>query len=317
VEGISTEAFGVTGFSSKGVGVQGRSSGPDGAGVVGLNTAGGTGVSGQSTSGTGVFGLTDSGTGVFGQSKSSAGVSGQSTSRTGVEGISADAFGVTGFSTKGIGVQGTGGQAGGHFRSSTGEGVYGESNQHNGVLGVSKSNSAAAVSAVNQGGGLGIFVRGNPALHCEGDIEVIGNHDIRLAGGDCAEEFDVVHSEDVEAGTVMIIGPDDALQPSVIEYDKRVVGVISGAGDYRPGIVLDSQRAGTGRKAIALMGKSYCKVDACYGAIEVGDLLTTSPTKGHAMRARGSSRAFGSVIGKALRPLRHGKGMLPILIALQ
>ncbi len=65
------------------------------------------------------------------------------------------------------------------------------------------------------------------------------------------------------------------------------------------------------------MGKVCCKVDAQYSPIEVGDLLTTSPTSGHAMKATDPLKAFGSVIGKALRPLTAGQGMIPILIALQ
>ena len=65
------------------------------------------------------------------------------------------------------------------------------------------------------------------------------------------------------------------------------------------------------------MGKVYCKVDAQYAPIEVGDLLTTSPTPGHAMKAADPLKGFGSVIGKALRPLNGGQGMIPILIALQ
>ena len=51
--------------------------------------------------------------------------------------------------------------------------------------------------------------------------------------------------------------------------------------------------------------------------IEVGDLLTTSPTAGHAMKAIEPHRVFGSVIGKALSPLEEGQGLIPILIALQ
>ena len=65
------------------------------------------------------------------------------------------------------------------------------------------------------------------------------------------------------------------------------------------------------------MGKVFCKVDAQYGAVEVGDLLTTSPTAGHAMKASNSAKAPGAVIGKALRPLIDGQGLIPILIALQ
>jgi hypothetical protein len=63
--------------------------------------------------------------------------------------------------------------------------------------------------------------------------------------------------------------------------------------------------------------KVYCKVDAQYGPVEVGDLLTTSPTPGHAMKASDLLKAFGAVIGKALRPLASGQELIPILIALQ
>ena len=107
------------------------------------------------------------------------------------------------------------------------------------------------------------------------------------------------------------------LEPSARAYDKRVAGVISGAGEYKPGIVLDKQHGMPNRRPVALLGKVYCKVDAQFGAIEVGDLLTSSPTSGHAMRADDPIRAFGAVIGKALRPLAAGRALIPILIALQ
>jgi hypothetical protein len=68
---------------------------------------------------------------------------------------------------------------------------------------------------------------------------------------------------------------------------------------------------------MSVTGKVYCKVDAQYAAISVGDLLTTSATSGHAMKADDPLKAFGTVIGKALRPLAAGQGLIPILIALQ
>ena len=55
---------------------------------------------------------------------------------------------------------------------------------------------------------------------------------------------------------------------------------------------------------------------ALYSPIVVGDLLTTSPTPGHAMKATDPRRALGAIIGKALRPWRDGSGLIPILIAL-
>jgi len=84
----------------------------------------------------------------------------------------------------------------------------------------------------------------------------------------------------VDPGTVMVLGNEGALSESQQAYDKRVAGVISGAGGYKPGIVLDKQQTSGNRQPIALMGKVFCKVDAQFGAIEVGDLLTTSPTPG-------------------------------------
>ena len=43
---------------------------------------------------------------------------------------------------------------------------------------------------------------------------------------------------------------------------------------------------------IALIGKVYCKVDANYSSIEIGDLLTTSDTPGYAMKAADPLKAF-------------------------
>jgi hypothetical protein len=152
-------------------------------------------------------------------------------------------------------------------------------------------------------------------LTTQGNVEVTG--DIRLLNADCAEDFNVSGGELVEPGTVMVLGDEDTLKASEHAYDKRVAGVISGAGDYRPGIVLDKQPSQGKRSPVSLLGKVFCKVDARYGSIEVGDLLTTSNTPGHAMKATDLSKVFGSVLGKALRPLREGQGLIPILIALQ
>ncbi|MGE5444409.1 MAG: hypothetical protein ACM3SR_07380 [Ignavibacteriales bacterium] len=115
----------------------------------------------------------------------------------------------------------------------------------------------------------------------------------------------------------MVIDQEGALRQSEKAYDKRVAGVISDAGDYKPGIILGKRQSENNRMPIALVGKVYCKVDARYSPIEVGDLLTTSHTPGHAMKADDPLKAFGSVIGKALRSLADGQGLIPILIALQ
>jgi hypothetical protein len=125
----------------------------------------------------------------------------------------------------------------------------------------------------------------------------------------------------------MVLNEEGMLQPSCNGYDKRVAGIISGAVDYKPGITLGKtqERIQKGdesdnrkmRATIALIGIVYCKADATVQPIEIGDLLTTSSTPGHAMKARDPSKSFGAVIGKARKALRQGKGLVPVLVALQ
>jgi hypothetical protein len=82
--------------------------------------------------------------------------------------------------------------------------------------------------------------------------------------------------------------------------------------------VLDRRAAAReARVPISMMGKAACRVDARYGAVEVGDLLTSSPSEGCAMRVRDSLHASGAVIGKALTPLEKGTGLVEMLICLQ
>jgi hypothetical protein len=157
-------------------------------------------------------------------------------------------------------------------------------------------------------------------VHVTGTMKVdktITCFDVQLAGADCAEEFEVAELEEAQPGFVMSLDEHGRLHPSRCAYDRRAAGVLSGAGEYKPGVVLDRRPGEPNRAPLALMGKVYCWVDAVFGAIQVGDLLTTSPTPGHAMKAIDHERAFGAVIGKALRPWGEGRGLIPILIALQ
>ena len=190
--------------------------------------------------------------------------------------------------------------------------VYGEQRGNGpGVYGIAKGNGA---------GVFGISTSG-PAGYFQGDVTVTGTLraqvDVVLTGGDCAEDFDVMVAERIEPGSVMVLGEEGLLVESGKAYDNRVAGVISGAGDYKPGIVLDKKQGLACRLPVALVGKVYCKVDAESAPVAVGDLLTTSAIPGHAMKAVDPIRAFGAVIGKALRPLEAGRGLIPILVALQ
>lgn len=141
--------------------------------------------------------------------------------------------------------------------------------------------------------------------------------DITLRNADCAEEFSVAEHTKVQPGSVMVLDDDGLLHLSANAYDSRVVGIISGAGDYRPGLVLDKRVGESNRSPIAVMGKAYCRVTAETAPIRIGDLLTTSDRQGHAMKADDPRQAFGAVIGKALASLDSGTGLVPVLVALQ
>ncbi len=62
---------------------------------------------------------------------------------------------------------------------------------------------------------------------------------------------------------------------------------------------------------------AHCKVDADIAPIEVGDLLTTSPTRGHAQKVADPAKAGGAIVGKALGAMRKGKGKIPVLVSLK
>jgi hypothetical protein len=142
--------------------------------------------------------------------------------------------------------------------------------------------------------------------------------DIVLRGQDCAEDFETLPESDVTPGTVMVVDNAGVLRHSTMSYDSRVAGVVSGAAPYRPGLVLGRLVEKTSAESpIALVGRVSCKVDATFGSIASGDLLTTSPTPGHAMKATDRYRAFGAIVGKALQPMESGRGFVTILVCLQ
>jgi hypothetical protein len=152
----------------------------------------------------------------------------------------------------------------------------------------------------------------------EATIVIDGNTgDITLPNADCAEDFDLASGEEALPGAVMVLDENGSLHQSLRAYDTAVVGVVSGAGTHRPGIILDRRAGSNGRVPLAMIGKVFCLVDADFGAVRAGALLTTSPRRGHAMRAYDPALSFGAVLGKALKPLEKGQGLIPIIVALQ
>lgn len=145
---------------------------------------------------------------------------------------------------------------------------------------------------------------------------------LRVVGGsDIAEPFNVTSDITPKPGMVVSIDPDRTgeLRVSTRAYDSTVAGIVSGAGGVRTGMTLNQQgTAASGKLPVALTGRVYCYVDAdAGGPIQPGDLLTTSPTPGHAMKAADRNRATGAMLGKAMSPLKEGKGLVLVLVSLQ
>jgi hypothetical protein len=165
---------------------------------------------------------------------------------------------------------------------------------------------------------------GTPYAETMGSIDTNGRFStksLQITGGsDIAEPFDIRKADAIKPGMLMVIDPDHPglLRVSDHAYDTRVAGVVSGAGGINPGMIL-TQESSTinGSTLIALSGRIYCLADATRGAIQPGDMLTTSDMPGLAMKAKDRERSFGAVIGKAMTPLDKGTGLVLVLVNLQ
>jgi hypothetical protein len=148
---------------------------------------------------------------------------------------------------------------------------------------------------------------GNATIN--GDLTVSGN--IGAKYQDVAEWVDA--AEPLEPGTVVIVdsSANNRVSAAFRSYDSGVAGAVS----PQPGLILGER--GEGKVLVAHSGRVRIKVDAAYGAVKRGDLLVSSPTKGHAMRADARKVRPGTVIGKALEPLPAGRGEILALLTLQ
>jgi len=157
------------------------------------------------------------------------------------------------------------------------------------------------------------------------DVAGVGRVQIlEITGGsDLSEQFNVASASDTHAQPGMVVSIDPSnpgeLVVSSKPYDFTVAGIISGAGGVNSGMIMGQQGSvADGAHPVALTGRVYCYVDATLGAVQPGDLLTTSATPGHAMKVMDHSLAQGSIIGKAMTPLAAGeKGLVLVLVTLQ
>jgi hypothetical protein len=136
-------------------------------------------------------------------------------------------------------------------------------------------------------------------------------------GSDVAEPFPMLQNQ-VTKGAVVVIDEKNPgqLKLSSSAYDRRVAGIVSGAGGVKPGLSLQQKELGSGPD-VALSGRVYALADASRGPIRPGDLLTTSDRPGYCMRAMSWERARGAILGKAMGSLASGRGLVLVLVSLQ
>jgi|GEM_PF-1232646 len=319
--------------------------GDSGAAIDGLyvqNTkAGGTGVAGKSDTGDGLVGETGASdkSGVYGNNTGGGyGVAGRSTSGTGVQGVSTNGYGLFAHSdySDSIYVDGAGWNAL-HIQSSGAAAIAIESSGGSGVLVLS-----AAVNGVTVGSatydGIHVLSAGDDGVHVEPAIGgvcyrcgskeddgfvVLNTGEVRSSVGygtparDFAVMMDIAGDKaSYEPGDVLVASSTGVgvLERSAAPYSPAVVGVYSAAPGFVGGQAVSDQH--TSGVPVAILGVISCKVSAENGAIRPGDLLVTSSTPGHAMRA-GNSAPRGTILGKALESLDEGTGVILVLITLQ
>jgi len=161
-------------------------------------------------------------------------------------------------------------------------------------------------------------------IEIDGSYNGVGRvttNELQITGGsDITEPFSVAFFKDMKTGMVLSIDDENPgeLKVSSEAYDRCVAGIISGAGGVRPGLIMGQKGTiADGDVPVALSGRVYCWCDASHGTIKPGDLLTTSSTPGHAMKATDMSRTPGAVIGKAMTSLDEGQGLVLVLVSLQ
>lgn len=179
--------------------------------------------------------------------------------------------------------------------------------------------SGDATMVLTPAGNVGIgLTTPSKMLHVNG---VTSTKVLEITGGaDFAENFDITESEALAPGTVVSINTNESGKLRIADkaYDKTVAGIISGAGGIQPGMLMGQDGTiANGKYPVALNGRVYCLVDATYGEIKPGDLLTTSDTAGHAMKVDDREKSSGAIIGKAMTSLKEGKGLVLVLVSLQ
>jgi len=303
-------------WSSAAFRVNNSASGPS---IWGWNSGGGNGLRGDSWGG---------GIGVYGEGENGPGIAGRSQAGNGLEGSSTNGYGLFAHSDNN------------HSIYVDGAGLHGVYVESAGWDGVAVWSAATAGMYVHSAGADGILVdtANWDGVHVVGpvggayygsgkkgdeDFAVLNTGEVRSKVGFAAPTHGFAENMAVEGalagyepGDVLVAATTGkgAVALSSVAYSPAVIGVYAAS----PAVV-GGQAVVTGQQAggvpVTILGMVLCKVSAENGPISPGDLLVTSATPGHAMRADQAPQ--GTVLGKALEALASGTGVILVLVTLQ
>lgn len=162
------------------------------------------------------------------------------------------------------------------------------------------------------GNGKALQVRGESDF--EGKINISTSEDKNNENpANIVEYFTTDEEEYISIGDILVASSEgnSKLSRTHKEYDTKICGIVSG----NPSIIFNNTGEKTKIYPLALTGKVMCKVDARNTPILPGDMITSSGTPGCGMKATiDNFNKIGSVIGKALAPLKEGIGTIPVMI---
>ena len=163
---------------------------------------------------------------------------------------------------------------------------------------------------------------GDATIHLQADYDGLGSAKVTTSvleitgGADLSERFAITGNP--MPGMAVSVDPDEEgqLLVSSSPYDRKVVGIVSGANGIKSGMLMAQKGSeADGHYPVALTGRVYCFADSSGGEILPGDLLTTSAEPGHCMRVEDYSAAQGAILGKAMGRVKDG--MVLVLVTLQ
>jgi hypothetical protein len=197
-----------------------------------------------------------------------------------------------------------------------------------GSLSVAAGGSAGTALVIGSNGGdliracsgiTGARTCGDLELRVTGDGNVRADGSFFAGGADFAELVSIASGVDnLEPGDVLAISPD--VDRAVVLASEPNSTALMGVYSTKAGFVgsqfgAEQSSETTNYVMVAIMGIVPVKVSAENGPIHRGDLLTTSATPGHAMKA--TSFDAGTLLGKAMGELESGTGIIEVFLVLR